>query len=278
MFFPRKNMLISLPPQKNTFVTETDPPSVFRGCVHQYYVGFTYPNWFHPISSFAKKKTHQKTIFTTGLTGPTFSFIPPEEKNHWASQTIETFAVIKAILYCLTRLDWHSDLAGELSTATSNFSSFFGRSIEFLLASKKQPQKNSRTIWTDDWNGTLNPVFIGGEVFMYLPGGDFFPFRVFSRKAPDPQQQISISSPCLNDKVTGNGRRIWPDCRALEWRNLKGNPLVNDETDLPPFRWAIQNWRRLWHEQFFTQMISQQDCITKILRWLSQGIWYSEKS
>ena len=85
--YPKKhnNMLISLPPKNNnfTFVIETDPSSVCR-YFHQYYVGVNHPNWWVQSS--------------TGGMDPLPTGRP---------QTIETFAVIKAVLYCLTQLHWH---------------------------------------------------------------------------------------------------------------------------------------------------------------------------
>ncbi len=84
-----------------------------------------------PISSFALKKIC--SIFTP-LYGTNCNFIPPSKKTLTGrSQTIETLAVVKAILYCLT---WLTQLTGKLLTATSCWNLFWGEASVFCFQQK----------------------------------------------------------------------------------------------------------------------------------------------
>ena len=120
------------------------------------------------------------SIFTT-LYGTNFSFIPPEKKNTGRPQTIETFAVIKAILYCLTRLDWHMfRFSWEAFNCNQQLHLFWEKYRFSVGFQKASIYSRTPELWLE-WN-TKSSIYRGGGVQVFTrwwSRDDFFPSRVF---------------------------------------------------------------------------------------------------
>lgn len=147
-------------------------------------------HWFQPSQQVSPKNRNEsnfelcykKTVPSSlRFMEPTLASFHPRKKNTGRPQTIETFAVIKAILYCLTRLDWHMfRFSWEAFNCNQQLHLFWEKYRFSVGFQKASIYSRTPELWLE-WN-TKSSIYRGGGVQVFTrwwSRDDFFPSRVF---------------------------------------------------------------------------------------------------